>query len=368
MNIKPLRVLFDAYELAPGAGKSMGIYNYAKNLLHELALAGDQSVQLIVACNTACAADFQPRRNNVRVEIIGAGAPGKLARQLWLRGGAALQVRKQCADIYFSPKGFLPNGVTMLSPRAKSVVVVHDLIPLWYADHFPGHFGWLEELVVNRSLIRSACKADRVIAISQATAMDIQTRLGRSKDVIVVHNGVPICAPGDAPIEGPYIFAVSSGLPHKNASGLIEAYRQYRELAKNPLPLVLCGVAQPEVDGIHAMRGLSDAEMHGCYAHARLFVFLSRIEGFGFPPLEAMSHGTEVLCSDIPALREVTHGAAYYVPPDEPQAVCAKLLEILDRPAPDRDLVSKTVKAFSWDTCAKGVLAVLQDHSKKESA
>lgn len=359
--MKPLRILFDAYELAPGAGKSIGIYNYAKNLLLELARAGDQSVQIIVACNTACASDFQFWQKNVRVEIIGSGAPGKLARLLWLGGGAARQVRKQCADVYFSPKGFLPVGITMLSPKAKSVVVIHDLIPLWYADHFPGYFGWLAELVVNRALIRSACKANRIIAISQATASDIQTRLGRSKGVIVVHNGVPVCAPGDAPVEGPYIFAVSSSLPHKNAACLIEAYQKYRMLAKEPLPLVLCGVAQPKVDGIHAVRGLSDAEIHGCYAHARLFVFLSRIEGFGFPPLEAMVHGTEVLCSDIPALREVTHGAASYAPTDEPQAVCTKLLEILDRPAADRDQISKMVKEFSWENCAKGVLAVLQD-------
>lgn len=366
MKIKPLRVLFDVYELAPGSGKSIGIYNYAKNLLSELARADDQSMQFIVVCNKACAPDFQPRKNNVHVEIIGSGAPSKLARQFWLRGGAAWQVRKQCADIYFSPKGFLPNGFAIFSPNVKSVVVIHDLIPLWYADHFPGYFGWLEELVVNRSLIRSVCKADRVIAISQATAMDIQARLGRSKDVIVVHNGVPISLPGCAPIEGPYIFSVSSDLPHKNASGLIDAYRQYRFLAKNPLPLILCGVTQPEVQGIYAMRGLSDIEMHGCYAHARLFVFLSRIEGFGFPPLEAMSHGTEVLCSDIPVLREVTNGAAYYVSPDEPQAVCAKLLEILERPAPCRDLVSKTSKIFSWETCAKGVLEVLRGHLQKK--
>jgi N-acetylglucosaminyldiphosphoundecaprenol N-acetyl-beta-D-mannosaminyltransferase len=363
MTTKRLRVLFDAYELAPGSGKSIGIYNYAKNLLRELVALNDESVEFIVMCNTACVNDFTYSASNIKISIIGKYEPGKIARQFWMRCGAAFQVYKHGADIYFSPKGFLPNGLKLLSPRTKSVVVIHDLIPLWYREHHPGYFGWLEELIVNGSLIKSATTGDRVIAISQATASDIQRRLGRTVGIDVVHNGVPVSQPGKVPMSTPYIFAISSNLPHKNSEGLIAAYVKYREKAINPLPMVLCGVDQPPVDGIHAVKNLTDCELHGYYANARLFLFLSLIEGFGFPPLEAMSHGTKVLCSDIPSLREVTQNVANYVDPSAPDEICSKLLEILGRDAPPRDLIAKSISQYSWEACAKGVLNTLKTQS-----
>ncbi len=356
-----LRVFFDAYELAPGAGKSLGIYNYAKNLLRALVEVSEETVEFVVACNGACAPDFDIRHSRVDMKIFRDEAPGKLARQLWLRVGAAVEVRRQQADVYFSPKGFLPNGLHLFSPRTRSVVVTHDLIPLWYAEHFPGYFGWVEELVVNHGLTQSILGADRIIAISQATATDIRNRLGRIEGVTVVHNGIPTTAPGNPPLSVPFIFAIASGLPHKNAVGVLEAYQHYRGLVQDPLPLVLCGSDSHGAPGVQAVRGLSDADLHGYYAHARLFVFLSRIEGFGFPPVEAMSHGTPVLCSDIPSLREVTCGAACYVSPDDPQSAAAQIAELLAGPIPDKFEIAKIAERYSWEFCARGILNVLRD-------
>lgn len=353
-----LRVLFDAYELAPDSGKSLGIYNYAKNLFHALADFSGESVEFVVVCNGACVSDFNVRHPRVNVKIKSKSAPGKIARQVWMRVGAALEVRRQRADIYFSPKGFLPNGLRIFSPHARSVVVIHDLIPLWYAEHFPGYFGWLEELVVNRSLVQSAISADRVVAISKATATDIRNRLGRTEGVMVVHNGVPITAPGNSPLSEPFIFAITSSLPHKNSTGILDAYRHYRSLVKNPLPLILCGADSRGEAGVYALRGLSDADLHGCYANARLFLFFSRIEGFGFPPVESMTHGTPVLCSDIPSLREVTNGYAHYVSPDDSRRAAVRMAELLAEPVPDKLEIAKLVAGYSWESCAKGVLNI----------
>lgn len=360
-----LRIFFDAYELAPGVGKSIGIYNYAKNLFRALVENLGNSIELTVACNSACAPDFDASHPSVKLQVLRQGAPSTLARQLWLRGGAALAFRRNRSDIYFSPKGFLPNGIRLLSPRAKSAVVVHDLIPLWYAEKHPGHFGQLEQLVVNQGLSHSVRKADCVIAISGATATDIERRLGRSAGVVVVHNGVPVTPPGLPPLSGPYVFAVTSSFPHKNASGVLAAYSAYRQLTDTPIPLVVCGIDDPLLPGVVALKGLSDTAMHGCYANARLVLFLSFVEGFGFPPVEAMTHGTQALCSDIPSLREVTRGAAFYAPPDDPQKVGRKLHELLAQPAPDRKATAAAVAGFSWDACARGILDVFGMLSKE---
>ncbi|MFN7276546.1 MAG: hypothetical protein ACK5VP_01995, partial [Betaproteobacteria bacterium] len=90
----PMRVLFDAFELAPGTGKSMGIYNYARHLLPALTEVAGPSIQFVVACNSACAADFRLAAPTVSTRILHHGVPGKFARQVWWRGRAALEAAK----------------------------------------------------------------------------------------------------------------------------------------------------------------------------------------------------------------------------------------------------------------------------------
>jgi glycosyltransferase involved in cell wall biosynthesis len=358
-----MKVVFDAFELSPVAGKSRGIYNYAKNLFQALVAAEESGIEWVVLCNASCAADFQAKgtkAGRVDVRVLHDGVPGRVSRQMWQRFRAALEVRHARADIYFSPKGFLPNGLGLIVPRARSVVVIHDLIPLWYHDHFPGHFGRMEEFVVNRALVRSALEADRVIAISHATATDIKDRLGRAAGVDVVHNGVPECEPGKLPVPAPFIFAVTSRFPHKNARGILEAYARYREVSENPLPLVVCGLEGDEAPGVHWITGITDAEVHACYAGASVFLFLSLIEGFGFPPVEAMRHGTPVVCSDIASLREVTRGAATYVSPHDPAAVASALCDVLQAGPPDREVIASAVAGYTWPDCASGVLEALR--------
>ncbi len=354
----PMRVLFDAFELAPGTGKSMGIYNYARHLLPALTEVAGPSIQFVVACNSACAADFRLAAPTVSTRILHHGVPGKFARQVWWRGRAALEAAKARAEIYFSPKGFLPYAMGLLAPRVRTVVVVHDLIPLWYRAHHPGHFGLLEEHVVARALIDSVRGAHGLIAISQATADDIKTRVGRREGVCVVPNGIPTTPPGEPPLPGPYIMAVTSRLPHKNATGVLQAYQRYRERTPHPLPMVVCGLDASSVAGVHCVSRLTDAQLHGCYAHASLLLFLPRIEGFGFPPVEAMAHGTPVICSDIPALREVTRGAATLVPLDDPDRTASAMTAVLAGSHPDAAEITGAVADFTWQKCAAGIIDV----------
>ena len=72
-----------------------------------------------------------------------------------------------------------------------------------------------------------------------------------------------------------------------------------------------------------------DPELRALYAGAEVFAFPSRHEGFGLPVLEAMVQGTPVVCGDIPALAEVTGGAARLVAPDDVDGWAHALLELL---------------------------------------
>lgn len=360
------RILFDVYELAPGTGKSIGIYNYARHLFQALLAMERADVTLVLVCNPAAQSDFAlpdgTPTDRAEVHLIGALPPSKSRRLQWLAFGAASACRRLRADLYFSPKGFLPFGIRRLSPRTRSVVTIHDLIPLWYRERYPQYFGRLEQWFICSSLERSARNADAVITISQASARDIVARTATPQPLHVVYNGLPPAEPGAVRRNGDYLFSVSSPLPHKNLQTLLRGYQHYRSLVADPLPLLLCGAADPHIDGVQVTGRLSDAELNACYAGARVFMFLSLTEGFGFPPLEAMSHGTAVICSDIEVHREVTGDAAIYVPAEDAEALGEALARVLmsgSEQTPARIARRRQVaQSYSWPACAQSFLAI----------
>lgn len=358
-----MRILYDAFELTPRGGKSLGIYSFAASLWRSLVQLDTPDVEFVVACNPACAEDFPADESRrARRLVLGEHAPGRLQRQLWLRHGAAAAARAHACDTYFSPKGFLPGTFGRLR-GLRSVVVVHDLIPLWYSQHHPKQFSRLEQWVVNGGLLRSVRHADIVIAVSQATADDIAVRTGRRQGVMVVHEGYTTLPPEPRLREERYLFAISSTLPHKNLSGVLAAYATYRAAAAQPLPLLLSGVRDPQAAGVQSTGWLTEAQLHTHYAHAEAFLFLSRAEGFGLPPVEVMAAGVPVVCSDIPALREVTQGRAELVSPDDPRAAAAALHRVLHWSADERAsrvaAARQVAQRYGWPSCAQGVMAAL---------
>lgn len=108
---------------------------------------------------------------------------------------------------------------------------------------------------------------------------------------------------------------------------------------------------------------VSNAELDGLYQRAELFLFLSWIEGFGYPPIEALRAGTPVVCSDLPVLQEVCGDLAYYAPPGQSAVVAKRMVEVLayDRtPEKRRGLAIASARRIeerlSWGTCAASVL------------
>ncbi len=356
-----MRIVFDAYELILGQGKSIGIYNYAKYLFKALIEIIDDTTEIYIICNATNISDFTCNHKAIKNIVIQDFIPGKFSRLIWFYGRAALTVKKLEADIYFSPKGFLPKGIRLVSPKTKTVVVIHDLIPLWYKEHYPSYFGRLEELFINHAIVTSAKFADRVIAISKATADEIALRCKRITGVSVVHNGIAFTKPGPRPYAKPYIFAMASQLPHKNADGILAAYRSYCHYVNSPLPLFICGISGLDEERVIFVKDLDNATLHAYYAHADVFVFLSLVEGFGFPPVEALSHGTPVICSDIPSLREIAKELATYVPPEQANTVGKKIAELLsqDISIDKKNARINILNKYTWNSCAIGILKAI---------
>jgi glycosyltransferase involved in cell wall biosynthesis len=87
---------------------------------------------------------------------------------------------------------------------------------------------------------------------------------------------------------------------------------------------------------------VSDAELGALYRGASAFILPSLFEGFGMPPVEAMALGTPALVSDIPALREITLGQAFYLDdPQNPEEIAERTVAIINqgdaaRPTPEQ--------------------------------
>ena len=187
-----------------------------------------------------------------------------------------------------------------------------------------------------------------------------------SKDKIsVIYNGYNRIS--ELPIQGikeDYMIAVTSNLPHKNAEGIIRAYERYCSKTDKPLKLRIIGIA--DVAQYHLSQDVgnniicykyieSNEEMHHMIAAAKIFLFLSLVEGFGFPPIEAMQLGTPVVCSGVSSLPEVVGGAAILVDPCEPDEVAEALVKLQNDENKQQELIAKgyhNIERFSWDKTA----------------
>jgi glycosyltransferase involved in cell wall biosynthesis len=104
-----------------------------------------------------------------------------------------------------------------------------------------------------------------------------------------------------------------------------------------------------------------DEDLRALYSSCRAFLYLSLYEGFGLPPVEAMSCGAAVVAGRTAAVAEVTAGAARLVSPDCPEEAASALLELLGDEAARRSFSTaglRRASEFSWPRAARETLEV----------
>lgn len=364
-----MRIVIDCFKQVKGAGKSIGIYNVAHSMIQNLILERSRTeneqirnAEIVVLGNQHNACDFQ--MDGVKfVEIQKFDPLNKIHCVLWELFEVSRVCKKLKADRVLFPRGFCA-----LTHPVKDIVMIHDLIPFYYDEHFPGVFGKLENAYIMNRLKASAKTADRVLTISEASKRDILKYCGVLEDKItVVHNACNAISFDEEklPQEKPYICAVTSGLPHKNARGILESYKKYCEVASDPIDLVVIGIADtsacelPDVvkEKITCHKFIkSNQDMYRIINNSTVFLFLSLVEGFGLPPIEAMQLRVPVICSNVSSLPEVVGDAAVLVDPMCPEAVAEKLDSLIRDGQQQVELTEKgvqNVKRFSWETRAK---------------
>lgn len=263
---------------------------------------------------------------------------------------------------------------------AALVVTVHDAAPWVHPETYSRRGRWFHA----KGLGAAARRADLIVTPSRAARDEVcaHSDIGPEK-VRVVHQGVDLVEVSGDDVAGvrqrhqldgrPYVLWVGTQEPRKNLGLLVEAFS--RVVATHDPPHVLAVVGPmgwlhrpvrdlpggAELgDRLKVLGPVPDSDLYALYKGADVFGFPSLHEGFGLPALEAMAQGTAVLCSDSPALLEVTAGSALAVPAD-PAAWSAALADLLgDADRRERMGLEGRARAagLTWERCVRATRAV----------
>lgn len=284
-------------------------------------------------------------------------------------------LRRHGIDLYHSTAYALPSagvrGVAL-------VLTIFDLVP----EVHPEAVTWRQRLAFRRAF-RSARVADRVVTISERTRKDLLDRFPvDARRVVAIPIGVApnlLADPGGragSEFAPPFMLYVGGLDPLKNVPFLLRVLARVRR-DEPSMRLVVIGEEGPRLEALrqeadrldlgrhlHLAGRLDDRRLAAAYRAATVFVFPSRYEGFGLPPVEAMAAGCPVVSTREGSLGEVLGDAALFAAPDDVEGWTAGIVGLLR----DGGLRAGRVEAgrarasgYTWERTARATLAAYDE-------
>lgn len=353
-----------------------GVGRYTQNLLKSLVTI-DQENEYVLFCHEETE-KLAPEASNFIKKIVSQPV-FSLASQL----GWAREVSQAKPDIFHSPHFVLP----LLFSR-RTVVTIHDLIPMLFPKNLPSRATYVHYNTMIKLGVR---KAQKIIAVSASTKNDLirLVRIPPEKIVVIPEAADARYKPVQDEqrwkqvkerqgIQRKFLLYVGNYKPHKNLVRLVKAFSQLPESLRKEHQLVLVGKKDkryPEVGSLVkklnlkrdvTMLGfLSEDDLLMFYNAAQALILPSLYEGFGLPPLEAMACGTPVIASNVSSIPEVVGDAALLLSNQQDVNEIAKAMEkILTDENLRKDLRAKGLaraKQFSWKRTAEETLQVYRE-------
>jgi glycosyltransferase involved in cell wall biosynthesis len=372
-----MNLLITAMSSATGPS---GICRHAYNLVR-CAASRKEVLQITLAVGKWQKSYFQNsfRLEDAKLTIVPVDISNDaFARNLWhLRELPSLADGIAADIVHLS----FPVPIRRSTLRCPVVVSLHDLYP--YDE--PDNFGF-PKVFFNRVFLQQCLKeVDCVACVSEATLSRLKMRFPRvaHRKAVVVHNCVTIRS---KELRLPacewcqFVLMVAQHRANKNirlALQVFDELQQREKISKQTL-LLLVGNGGPETAAIKAaikqralekrvklIAGVSDGELRWLYENCELLIAPSSMEGFGLPVVEGLLCGSRVVCSDIPAFREIGGGACHYFDLHAESASSAMIAAICNALAePARP--AKRLDRFSLENIA-GEYAALYMQLRKDA-
>jgi glycosyltransferase involved in cell wall biosynthesis len=315
--------------------------------------------------------------------IVPASLRPRPVRLLFQQLGLPAASRGLGVEVVHSPSFLMP----LYRGRHGHVLTVYDVT---FFTRPECHISLRRSQLYRRMLLRSIRRADLVTVPSRFTRQGILDLVSgaRPERIKVIAPGVgeefrprPAADVGAAVkrlgLPSPYILYVGTIEPRKNLRRLVQSYRRLVAERETAEDLVLAGrlgwdydelladIGAPALRGrVHLVGYIAQDDLPWLYAGARLFVYPSLEEGFGFPPLEAMACGVPTISSQTSSLGENLQGAAELIDPLDGQALTAAMARMLaDEPrrARLREQALARVTQFRWEQTARQTVACYRE-------
>lgn len=276
--------------------------------------------------------------------------PSSLSRNFWhYRRLPELAARLEVDLVHLT----YPVPVNAVAFNCPTVVTLHDMYPY----EIPVNFGF-PRFIFNRLILMQCLRnVDAIACVSDVTRL----RLGQYSSAAVGQKGVriyncceaqPACA-SQPPIPNwqgeTFLLCVAQHRHNKNLPLLIRVFDRLLRSGQvgSNMRLVILGITAQDTRNIHRLvstlslgesicflEGLSDAELQWCYTRCEAVVAPSLTEGFGLPVAEGLLAGCRIVCSDIPAHREVGDGQCRFVAlgQDAEIRLAEAIVEVLKEP------------------------------------
>lgn len=270
-----------------------------------------------------------------------------------------LSLKIPTCDYFWSPHFNIP----ILPIKAKKrIVTIHDVYHLAYIQNLS-----LSEKIYAKILYNFAVLiSDSIITVSEFTKSELEKRtLVEKGKSTVIYSGIHTNSTNkNTNFSNKYILFVGNIKPHKNLKTLVKAL----SYVKADLSLVIVGKEDGFINGDTEIYSLiktfglenriiftgqiSDSKLVEYYRNAFLFCHPSVYEGFGFPPLEAMSYGIPTLVSYAASIPEICGDASVYFDSLNELVLASKINNLNEDESMRTELILKgykRIKRFSWD-------------------
>jgi glycosyltransferase involved in cell wall biosynthesis len=354
-------------DLSPVERDPAGIGQYSLSLFTELCKTDKKNSFIVYTTTPFLFANAQNKVIKVNKKLPAYGTR-------WMKS-VADDAKNEKLDLFISPSNHL---FTKLFPR--TLQYVHDLAPLKY----PKFFGRRASLKYRATLKLATANALQILTISQTIKDEILNDYPKTKGRInYIYPGLnkwidlkskdQNTVLDKYSIDYEYILTLCTLEPRKNHINMIKAFHLFKKTTGSPLKFVIIGkkgwyfeeifkiVKDLNLENEVKFLGyVPNKDLNTIISKAKTFLFMSFYEGFGIPPIEALSLNVKTLVSDIPVFHEAYLDKVLYTDPYSTDKIANAIQQILDRNQKETETFVKD--RYSWEKSAQKLLSIINEY------